>query len=46
MLIEVCIYKSYYVSHTFALMFRMGREFSSEVVTEYITAYDVYYCWL
>ena len=35
MLIEVCIYKSYYVSHTFALMFRMGREFSSEVVTEY-----------
>ena len=33
MLIEVCIYESYCVSHTFALMFRMERKFSSEIVS-------------
>ena len=35
LLIEVCIYESYCVSHTFSLIFKMGRKLSSEVVTEY-----------
>ena len=34
-LIEIYIYESYCVGHTFALMFWMERKLSSEIVTEY-----------
>ena len=35
LVLEVCIYESCCVSHTFALIFRMDREFSSEAVTKH-----------